>query len=194
MVLRQPGAPPTIDGDDRARDERGAVRSQEGTDLGDLASEINAMKRRRQEQVWRSNSWGSSRRDVRDAKRQIKSFDGHLEVLAVRFETMAAPQRERLSLVLSSLEAKEIDLKNRTQDRTAWQRAHPEVARRLTHLDIELGRVERALTVDRNRLDGIEPTPAERDRDRIVERLDQLSVSRRTPQRGIDGPDLGIGL
>lgn len=164
----------------------------EGTDLGNVASAINTMKRQRQEAVWRSNSPRSSRRDVKDAKRTIKTLDARLEVLANRFETMAAPHREELSVVLSSLEAKEIDLKNRTHDRTDWLRANPEVARRLQHLDVEIARVERVLTAGRNELDGIEPSPADRQHDYIAERLDQLS--RPTPQRGIDGPDLGIDL
>ncbi|MBI2705376.1 MAG: hypothetical protein HYX32_08830 [Actinobacteria bacterium] len=92
------------------------------------------------------------------------------------------------------MEAKEIDLKNRTHDRTAWLRAHPEVARRLQHLDVEIARVERVLTAERNQLDGIEPSPLDRQHDYITERLDQLSATQRTPERGIDGADLGIDL
>jgi len=141
----------------------------EGTELGDLASTINTMKRERQEATWRSNSRALSRSEIRSAKRTIKTLDGQLEQLGDRFETMAAPHREELTSVLSSLESKEIDLENRTHQRAEWRRAHPEHARRLQHLDVEIARVDRALTTERNELDGIVPTQRERDLDRITE-------------------------
>ncbi|MBI2706239.1 MAG: AAA family ATPase [Actinobacteria bacterium] len=173
----------------------------EGTDLGDLASEINDMEQRRQEQVWRSNKPSASRRDVRDARRTIKTLDVELQQLGDRFEAMATPHREELSSVISSLETKEIDLKNRTHERTAWLRAHPEVTRRIVHLDRELERVNNYLTTERDQLDGITPAPLDPDVARTREMLRNLPsphptrdmwADRLTPQ--VEPPAVDRGL
>ena len=174
---------------------------------------IAETEQRRQQAVWRSKPRSLPKAEIRDAKKTIKTADAKLEQVRDRFETLAEPHRESLRSSLSSLEATKIDLKNRTHDRAEWLAAHPDTTRRLDHLDRELSTVNRALTAERDVLDGIEtPTPTNVGRrSRTVEQelVDNLPAPEPAPlrdpwaqfpsphvdhgiDRGFDGPDLGF--
>jgi len=169
-----------------------------GTKVGNVAQAIERTEQSRQQAVSRSNSRSLSRSDARDVKRTIKDADARLDQLRERYETLAAPQRQRVETSLAGLETQRVDLEARAHHRTTWLTAHPETVRRLEHLDTQLDVVSRALGVERDLLDGIDRTPAvSRTAHRSIRQdlLDHLPAPQSQPPRPtIEGPDLGLGL
>jgi len=166
----------------------------EGTEVGALARQIKTTERARQEAVWRSNALSASRGDVRAAKREIRQADARLDEIRPRYDKMAEPQRARIDRSIGDLELGQTTLEVRASDRRQWISEHPEVARRLGHLDTELDVINRALGVARDAVDGINRVPERPQRSMAVELLAALPPATQRPEPRAPGPDLGLGL
>jgi len=166
----------------------------DGTEVGALARQIKTTERARQEAVWRSNALSASRGDVRAAKREIKQADGRLDEIRPRYERLAGPQRDRIHRSIGDLKHEQTELGIRVSDRRQWIAEHPEVIRRLGHLDGELDVINRALGVARDVLDGIDRVPEHAQRSMTAEHLDALPPVTERPEPRAPGPDLGLGL
>jgi len=166
----------------------------EGTEVGALARQIKTTERARQEAVWRSNALSASRGDVRAAKREIKQADARLDDVRPRYEKLAEPQRVRINRSIGGLEQEQNALQVRVSDRRQWIAEHPEVTRRLGHLDTELDVINRALGVARGVLDGIERVPERPQRSIGVELFDAIPPTTPRQVQRAPEPDLGLGL
>ncbi len=166
----------------------------EGTEVGALARQIKTTERARQEALWRSNALSASRSDVRAAKREIKQADARLDELRPRYEKLAEPQRTRTNRSIGDLEHEQMKLEVRSSDRRQWIAGHPEVTRRLGHLDTDLDVINRALGVARDVLDGIDRVPERQPRSMSVELLDSLPPTTQPSIQRAPAPDLGLGL
>lgn len=164
------------------------------TEVGALARQITTTERARQEAVWRSNALSASRGDVRAAKREIKQADARLDEIRPPYEKLAEPQRARINQAIGDLEQEQTTLMLRSSDRRQWISEHPEVTRRLAHLDAELDVIDRALGVARDVLDGIDRVPEPQPRSVAVDLLDALPPPTQRPVQRAPGPDLGLGL
>ncbi len=168
-------------------------RRWDGTEVGTLAQQIKTTERARQEAVWRSNSPRASRGDVRAAKREIKLADALLHEARPRYETLAAPQRDRINRTINDLEHEQTALEVRGTTRRRWITDHPETIRRLRHLDTELGVIDRPLGVERDHLDGIERAIERPQRSAADELLDLLPPTMQRPLPDTRELDLGLG-
>ena len=166
----------------------------EGTDVGALARQIKITERARQEAVWRSNALAASRGDVRAAKREIKQADARLDDVRPRYEKLAEPQRVRINRSIGGLEQEQNALQVRVSDRRQWIAEHPEVTRRLGHLDTELDVINRALGVARDVLDGIDRVAERPQRSIGVELFDAIPPTTPSPVQRAPEPDFGLGL
>jgi hypothetical protein len=163
-----------------------------GTEVGTLARQVTVTERARQEAFWRSNALSASRSDVRAAKREIKQADARLDELRPRYAKLAEPQRARIDWSIGDLEQEQTTLMLRSSDRRQWIADHPEVTRRLRHLDGELEVIDRALGVSRDVIDGIDRVPEHQQRSVAGEHLDALPPATQHPDPLAPGPDLGL--
>jgi len=148
----------------------------EGTEIGESARAVlYARDSKRHAERMVGTARGGTRRNW---TRQAKQLAETVADATQQFEEIADPARQTLRTTIASLEDDHTNLQHHAHTRTIWLDIHPEIGRRVAHLNTELHILDRALQLERNTLDGVQPE------------FPDLVI--RPASRSISGPGLGL--